>query len=202
MSRQAETRHPIHDLLRRRWSPRAFDPNRPVEHDKLRSLFEAARWASSSFNAQPWHFLVATREQPEDFQKMLSCLAEKNQQWAKTAPVLIIPVASTNFAHNSKANRHAFHDVGLAVGAMLVQATAMDIYAHQMAGFSAEKAREAYQIPEGFEPVSAIAMGYLGDPSSLPEDLRQRELTPSPRKHIEEFVYGGRWGHTADWVKG
>jgi nitroreductase len=202
MSRQAETRHPIHDLLKRRWSPRAFDPNRPVEHEKLRSIFEAARWASSSFNAQPWHFLVATKEQPDEFQKMLNCLVEKNQQWAKNAPVLIIPVATLKFAHNDKANRHAFHDVGLAVGALVVQATALDLYLHQMAGFSPEKAREAYQIPEQFEPVSAIALGYLGDPNSLPEDLRQREHAPSPRKHIDEFVYAGRWGHTADWVKG
>jgi nitroreductase len=200
MARHVDAQHPIHDLLSRRWSPRAFD-SRPVEHDKLRSIFEAARWASSSFNGQPWHFLVATKEQPEEFTRMLSCLVEKNQAWAQHAPVLIIAVASLSFAHNGKPNRHGFHDVGLAVGALVVQATALDIYLHQMAGFSPEKARENYQIPEGFEPVSAIAMGYLGDPNALPEDIRQRELTPSPRKRLGEFVYSEQWGHPAGWLK-
>jgi nitroreductase len=200
MTRHVDARHPIHDLLKKRWSPRAFD-SRPIEHEKLRSIFEAARWASSSFNAQPWHFIVATREKPDEFHKMLSCLMEKNQLWAQHAPVLIITVATLNFHHNGKPNRHAFHDVGLAVGALVVQATALDVYLHQMAGFSPEKARQTYQIPDGFEAVSGIAMGYLGDPNSLPEDVRQRELTPSPRKPLDEFVFSEQWGHPAGWLK-
>ena len=200
MTRHVDAHHPIHDLLKKRWSPRAFG-SRPIEHEKLRSIFEAARWASSSFNAQPWHFIVATKESPDEFQKMLNCLMEKNQLWAQHAPVLIITVATRNFHHNGKPNRHAFHDVGLAVGALVVQATALEVYLHQMAGFSPEKARQTYQIPEGFEAVSGIAMGYLGDPNSLPEDFRQRELARSPRKALEEFVYSGQWGHPAAWLK-
>src|SRR5215208_4639816 len=112
MERLRDAAHPIHDLLRRRWSPRAF-ADRPVEREKLLSVMEAARWAPSSFNEQPWSFLVATKDRPDEHARMLECLAEKNQTWAKAAPVLMISVASLHFARNGKPNRHALHDVGL-----------------------------------------------------------------------------------------
>lgn len=189
----AETRYPIHDLVRRRWSPRAFADTR-VEREKLLSLFEAARWAPSSFNEQPWSFIVATRETPEEFGRLLDCLVEGNRIWARSAPVLMLSVARLGFADDGRPNRHAFHDVGLAVGNLVTQATALGLVVHQMAGFDVEKARSALRIPSGFEPVAAIAVGYQGDPGSLPERLCERERAPRNRKDLADFVHSARWG--------
>jgi nitroreductase len=201
MERLVDARHPILDLLRRRWSPRAFNPNRPVEPGKLRSLMEAARWAPSSNNEQPWHFIVATKDNPGEFGRVLACLVEKNQSWANHAPALMITVASNVFGRNGKPNRHAFHDVGQAVANMTVQATALDLFVHQMAGFSPDAARHAFGIPETAEAVTAVAVGYLGDANLLPEDLRQRETAPTTRKPITDFAFEGKWGQTANWAR-
>lgn len=200
MERLRDAAHSIHDLLRRRWSPRAFS-DRPVEREKLLSLFEAARWAPSSNNEQPWHYLVATRDEPEEFATLLACLVEKNQSWAKHAPVLLLSIATTTFARSGKPNRHALYDTGQAAGYLTMQATALGLFVHQMAGFSVEKARETYHIPDHAEPVAAMAIGYLGDANSLAPDLRERELTLTPRKPIGEFVFRGAWGHGADWAR-
>ncbi len=200
MTRQVDANHPIHDLLRQRWSPRAF-ADQAVATDQLCSLLEAARWAPSSYNEQPWFFLVATKDDPTEFARLLGCFVEFNQQWAKTAPVLMISVASTKFSRNGKPNRHGYHDVGLAVENLVVQGMALGIYTHQMAGIDVEKIRQTYGIPDGFDPVAGIAVGYPGDPGALADELRQRELTPSPRKAMQEFVYAGKWGQTAPWVK-
>src|SRR5712692_6338646 len=201
MEKLAETQYPIHDLLRRRWSPRAFS-SRPVEPDKLRSLWEAARWAPSSFNEQPWSFIVATKQDPAEYARLLSCLVEGNIQWAQHAPVLMVSVARLSFEEDGKPNRHAFHDVGQAAANLIVQATALGLMAHQMAGFHPDKVRELYGVPELNEPVAAIALGYPGDPQSLPDKLRTRELAPRERKHIAEFVFTGRWGKTSSVVAG
>jgi nitroreductase len=196
MEKPAQTDHPILDILKRRWSPRAFS-DRMVEPEKLLSLFEAARWAPSSFNEQPWSFVVATKQKPEEHARLLACLVEGNQQWARAAPVLMVSVAKLKFDHGGKPNRHAFHDVGLAVGNLLVQATALDLFVHQMAGFSPEKVAELYQIPADFEPVAAIAIGYDGELADLPEPTRAKELGPRSRKPIESFVFEGEWGLTS-----
>lgn len=201
MEKLAETKHPIHDLLRRRWSPRAFS-DRAVEPEKLRSLLEAARWAPSSYNEQPWSFIAATKENSAEYERLLSCLVEGNQQWGKTAPVLMLSVAKLCFERNGKPNRHAFHDVGLAAENLVIQAMALGLFVHQMAGFHVEKARELFRIPEGYEPVAAIAVGYAGDPETLPEPLRERELAPSTRKPLEQFVFTGHWGQTSPLVTG
>jgi nitroreductase len=193
LQKPAKTEAPIHDLLAHRWSPRAFD-GRPVERDTLRSLFEAARWASSSFNAQPWYFIVATKDDPENFQRVLDCFVERNQAWAKNAPVVALSVAGLTFAHNGQPNRHAFHDVGQAVANLALQATALGIEIHQMAGIDPEKARQIFGIPEGYEAVAGIALGYPGDPASLPDQLRERELAPRERKPLDSFVFTGQWG--------
>ncbi len=193
MDKPAQTDYPIEEILKRRWSPRAFS-DRIVEPEKLRSLWEAARWAPSSFNEQPWHFIVATRDKPAEHEKLLSCLVEKNQQWARNAPVLMISLTELNFAKTGKPNRHAFHDVGLAMGNLLVEATALDLFVHQMAGFSPEKVKELFTVPEGFEPVAAIAIGYGADPSTAPEAFRQQETAPRSRKSINSFVFEGKWG--------
>src|SRR5438132_14178221 len=153
MEKPALTDYPIEEILARRWSPRAF-ADRKVEPDELRTLFEAARWAPSSFNEQPWSFIVATKDQPEEYAQLLSCLLDKNQQWAQLAPVLMVSVAKLKFEKTGKPNRHEFHDVGLAMGNMLVEATALGLFVHQMAGFSPEKVREIYGVPEEFEPVA------------------------------------------------
>ena len=159
MDRLIDPHHPIHDLIRRRWSPRAFDPDRLVEPAKLRSIFEAARWAPSSNNEQPWRFIVATKDEPEEFGKVLACLVEKNQSWARHAPVLMIGATSLAFERNRQRNRHAFYDLGAAVAFLTMEATAQGLSLHQMAGFSPDKARETFSIPESAEAVVALALG-------------------------------------------
>ncbi|MFQ5818024.1 MAG: nitroreductase family protein [Terriglobia bacterium] len=197
----ADTEYPIHELLRQRWSPRAFAA-RSVEPEKLRSLFEAVRWAPSSFNEQPWSFLVAIRETPGEYERMLSCLVEGNIRWAQNAPVLLLSVAKLHFERTGKPNRHAFHDVGLGAENLVMQATALGLTVHQMAGFQVEKARALFGIPEGYEPVAMMAVGYAAEADSLPEELRARELAPRTRKALEEFVFTGGWGKASPLVSG
>ena len=201
MEKPADTQYPIHDLLKRRWSPRAFS-ERPVEPEALRSLLEAARWAPSSNNAQPWSFIVITKEDQAAHGRLVSCLMEGNIPWAQRAPVLMASVARMSFEDNGKLNRHAFHDVGQAVANLTVQATALGLVVHQMAGFHPDKVRELYGVPKEFEPVAMIALGYPGDPESLPERLKQRELAPRERKPLSEFVFSGRWRKASPVVAG
>ena len=200
MEKLADTTYPIEPVLKRRWSPRAF-AERPVELAKLLSLWEAARWAASCSNQQPWYFIVATREDAAEYARLLSCLRENNQQWASHAPVLMVSVAKLAFDMNSQPNRYAFHDVGLAVANLIVQATALGLFVHQMAGFYPDKVRELYGVPDGFEPVAGIVLGYPGDPAILSEELQQRELAPRARNPLTTFVFQGTWGQTAPLVR-
>jgi nitroreductase len=199
MEKPATTDYQIEATIGRRWSPRAFS-DRAVEPEKLLRLFEAARWAPSSFNEQPWSFIVTTKDKPEEYAELLSCLIEKNQQWAKFAPVLMLSIAKLNFEKTGEPNRHAFHDTGMAVGFLLVQATALGLFVHQMAGFSVPRARESFNVPSGFEPVAAIALGYPAEPEILPEPFRAREVTPRSRKAIKEFVFERKWGEASRLV--
>lgn len=199
MHKAAVTDHPVHELIRNRWSPRAFS-DKAVEPSVLASLFEAARWAASSFNDQPWAYLVATKDDAGNFKKMVAVLMEFNANWAKNAPVLAISVARRNFSHNGAPNPVAVHDVGAANAQLTTEATSRGLLVHQMAGFSHDKARQTFAIPEGWDPVSAIAIGYPGDPESLPDDIRRKELVPRTRKPIREFVMTGSWGHTAPFA--
>lgn len=192
MQKPAQTAHPIHDLLASRWSPRAF-AERSVDRESLGSLLEAARWAPSCFNDQPWSFLVAPREDAAAFSRLSACLMEGNA-WAKNAAVLMVTVARDNFSQTGKPNRHAWHDVGLAVQSLVLQAQALGLGCHQMAGFDADAARQALGIPEGFSPVTMVAIGYPGEADSLPEPLAGRETAPRARKPLEEFVFGAEWG--------
>lgn len=193
LQKHAETSAPVHDIIGKRWSPRAFD-SRPVEPAKLRSMFEAARWAASSYNAQPWYFLVATKDEHEGYKKILESFVEFNQGWAKSAPVLAISVAGLNFTHNGEPNRHAFHDVGQAAATLALEAANLGLQVHQMAGILPDKAKRLFHIPDGFEAVAGIAIGYPGDPDSLPEQLRAQEHGPRQRKPLESFVFDGDWG--------
>ena len=199
MEKPADTQFPIHDLLSRRWSPRAF-AERPVEPEKIQRMLEAARWASSCFNEQPWVFIIATAAQPAEHSKLLSCLVEGNQVWAKRAPLLIITVAKQHFDHNGQPNRHAVHDVGLAVGNLVVQATAMDLFVHQMAGILPKVIREGFSLPSGYEPVTGLAIGYPGDLNVLPEEIRERERAPRSRKALQEFVFAETWGQNPEFL--
>ncbi|MEH1828612.1 MAG: nitroreductase family protein [Nostoc sp.] len=191
----AQTQYPVHDFIRSRWSPRAF-ADRPVEQDKLLSLLEAARWAPSSYNYQPWSFIVATKDEPTEYNRLLSTLVEFNQGWAKNAPILILAVAKVR-SEDGKANRHAFHDVGLALENLILQATSFGLFAHQIAGFNADSARELYQIPDDYEPATVVTIGYPGDPETLSEGLRERELAARVRKPLKEFVFTGQWGNSS-----
>ncbi|MDH5527085.1 MAG: nitroreductase family protein [Nitrospirota bacterium] len=183
--------HDIHPLLRQRRSPRAF-ADRDLADDMLRALIEAARWAPSCFNAQPWRLLVTRKGSPAHG-RLTECLSEGNRRWAPAAPVLILTVARSAF-DGGRPNRHAAHDVGLAVGQLTLQATAVGLCVHQMGGFDPDRARAAFAVPDGFEPVTVVAIGYPGDPDTLPEDLREKELAGRTRMPLESFTFGGEWG--------
>ena len=198
MEKPADVACPIHALLQRRWSPRAF-ADRMVEPEQLQSLFEAARWAPSSNNEQPWHFIVGTKADPSAHDRLVACLKEGNRKWAFRAPVLILSVARLNLEDEGAPNRHAWHDTGMAALSLCLQATALGLVTHQMAGFEIEKARTDLGIPAGYEPVAMIAVGYPGDPASLPDYLRERELKPRERKAVTEFVSHGRWNGPPEW---
>ncbi len=199
INKQADTQYPIHELLRQRWSPLAFSETM-VEPEKLCSVLEAARWAASSYNEQPWSFIVATKDNQGEFERLLGCLVESNQEWAQKAPVLMLSVAKLYFERNGVENRHAFHDVGAAVAELAIQATALGLFIHQMAGFDAPKAKEVYGISEGYEPVAAIALGYVGNSETLSEKLLQRELALRTRKPLEAFVFSGSWNQASPLV--
>ena len=198
--KQASTDHPILQVLADRWSPYGFE-DLPVSAADLRSLFEAARWAASSYNEQPWNYLVATRENSQEFGRLLSCLVEANQAWAKAAPVLILGVVSRQFAKNNKENRAAVHDLGLAAGNLSVEATVRGLSVHQMIGILPDRAREIYEIPVHFEAWTAMAIGYKADPAKLPGVLKERDLALRQRKTLSEFVFTGHWGQPSPLVQ-
>jgi nitroreductase len=189
--RPAPADHPIHELLARRRSTRVFT-GQAVTLDVLRQLFEAARWAPSSGNGQPWSYLVARKEEAAEFARIASVLAPGNA-WAKAAAVLAIAVAALDRVPG-KPNVHAWHDVGLANENLAIQATALGLSIHMMGGYNVEQARELFAIPERWTPVCAIAIGYAGDPAALDEELRKKELAARQRKPIREFVFSGTWG--------
>jgi nitroreductase len=199
MTRPAPVKYPIQELLQNRWSPRAF-ADRDVEPGDLQSLFEAARWAASSYNAQPWHFVIATHHDPEAFERVLGCLVEFNQGWAKGAPLIGISVAKLNF-DDGNPNRHAYHDVGQAAANLAIEAAAKGLQLHQMAGILVDKAREVLSIPAGYDPVAGFALGYPGDAQALPEKLRERELAARQRKQASSFVHQGSWNQEASFLK-
>jgi len=186
--------HDILDLLAKRWSPRAF-ADRPVEPEKIRRMLEAARWTMSSYNEQPWRYVVASRhEDPDTYETLLRCLNEGNQSWAQNAPVLMMSFYKTTFSRNDRPNRCAPHDLGAASAALTIQATAMDLYVHQMAGINKEAVRAAYDVPDEVEPMAGLAVGYLGDPEMLSENRRQSEQAPRSRTPIDTFAFGASWG--------
>ena len=189
----------LHNLIKSRWSPVGFDPGKNISETKLLGMLEAARWAASSSNLQPWRFIVAARENRAEFQKALSVLREGNVLWAQHAAVLMIAAIKKHRAPDIP-NRHASHDLGQAIAQMALQALDYGIYTHQMGGFFPEKAREVYDIPDEYEAFTAIAFGYkTADLSRLGKTHQQREAMPRQRQSLREMVYSGTWGQAADF---
>jgi nitroreductase len=156
------------------------------------SLLEAARWAPSSYNEQPWRFVVARKSDPGTYAKLLGSLVEANQSWSRSAPVLILTLAKRNFTHNGSPNFYALHDAGIALGHLAIQATAMGLSLHIMGGFDHAAVRTAFGIPDDYELGAAVAVGYAGEPETLPERFQQAELAPRSRRPLADLVYAGR----------
>ncbi len=182
----------ILDVLSQRWSPRAF-ALRAIEAEKLTALFEAARWAPSCYNDQPWSFLIMRRGTDAAYEQLLATLMAANQAWAATAPVLVLNTVRKHFSHNGKPNRWAHYDLGLAVGNLLSEATHLGLLVHQMAGFDAELAQRSLALPDDHEAVAVMAIGYLGDPASLPAGVEEKSPAQRERKALAEFAYVGQW---------
>ena len=193
----AKPDHPVLPVIAERWSPYAFD-SRQVEREKLLSCLEAARWAPSSYNEQPWTFILAERADSQAFAQMVECLVEGNRAWAKNAGVLLLTIVAKLFSKNGKPNRAAEHDIGLAAGNMVLQATALGFQGHQMIGIEPAKVRSTYNIPDSHEPLTAIALGYPAavQPNTA-DPLAQRDLAGRGRKPLSEIVISGAWGSPA-----
>ena len=182
----------VHELIRRRWSPRAFS-EKEISPAQLKAIFEAARWAASSYNEQPWRFLVGRRGD-ETYKKIFDSLIEFNQAWARTAPVLVLTAAKKTFTGKGTPNHYGLHDTGAATAVLALQATGDGLHTHSMAGFDAEQARAAFGIPTDYDIGAVTAIGYFGDPASLPAHLEKMEVEPRQRKPLEEIVF-------SDWEK-
>ena len=194
-AKPAKTCVKIHNLIQDRWSPRAFDADRLISYDNLLALLEAARWAASCRNEQPWRFIVCDKQTDvHSWQNAFSILADRNQLWAKNAPVLLLSVAIRDFNHNNQPNRWAEYDTGAAVANLCLQATALGLSVHQMGGFDAEKACELFHLPDDCTPMSMIALGYQGDVNTLADDFKISELAERSRKPLSECFYAGCWG--------
>lgn len=197
--RNAPVDFPINRLIAGRWSPRALSPAR-IDRAVIATLFEAARWAPSSFNEQPWRYLIATKDDPEGYERLASLLVPGNS-WARNGYILALSVTHLQFERNGKPNPHAWHDVGAASENMFLQASELGLYMHQMAGFDREKARSLLAPDAQLEPVAMIAIGYPGDPSSLADQQRAAEAAPRQRMPITGFVFEGGWGKPAVLAK-
>jgi nitroreductase len=198
MSRLNPVDHPVHDVIARRWSPVGF-ADRPVAAADLRSLFEAARWAPSAFNEQPWSFIVARREDADHFAAVHSCLVEGNQDWAANAPVLMLTVASEQFARNGAPNATALYDLGQAVAMLTVEATARGLAVHQMGGILPDRAAELFGVPDGRRVATALAVGYaVDDVTTLPEAWQARDTAPRVRRPLADTVFSTAWRTAAD----
>ncbi len=191
----ATTSVPVDTLIAQRWSPRAFDDTKLVDEKTLLALLEAARWAPSCFGDEPWRFVVCNREQDEAaWEKMLGCLAEKNQLWAKHAPVLMLVGSVPTFSHNGSANRWSQYDTGAASENVCLQAASMGLNAHQMGGFDVEQAHVAFAIPDEVELMAVIAVGYHGATDILHEDFQEMESAKRERKPLNDGFFAGQWG--------
>ena len=190
MQKSKEVAYPVSDLIRNRRSIRSFS-GEPVSEGKIRSLFEATRWAPSSTNEQPWYYLYVTRDQKELWDKYIDCLTDNNKIWAKGAALLIFSMSRKQFTRNNLDNAHALYDLGGANSFLAIQAVELGLQVRQMAGFNIDKVRKNLGVPDNFIPGVFIAVGYPGNVASLPEYLQVREAAPRERFIQEEFVANG-----------
>ncbi len=186
---------PVEELILKRWSPRAF-ADKPVSSADLQTIFTAGSWAASSYNEQPWRFIVGVKPS-ETHTKLLRALIPMNQSWAESAPVLYASFAKKTFSHNQAPNGSAVHDVGAASATISLEATALGLHTHGMAGFDKELLRASFGVPSDFDPVACWALGYLGDPANLPENFKLPEQQPRDRKPLSAFVFND-WDRAAD----
>jgi nitroreductase len=183
----ANTIFPVQEAIRQRWSPRAFSGN-PVASETLQQLFEAASWAPSAMNAQPWRYIYAHHTDTEAFRQLADCLLPGNQPWAPHAPVLMLALAQTQHDDGTP-NGAALHDLGLANGNLILEATALGLHGHFMGGFDRIKARTTFQLPDNLEPVVMLALGYLGSAEQLEEPFLSRERAPRQRRSVAEIAF-------------
>lgn len=183
----AKTKHAIHPLILNRWSARSFH-EKSISEEALEALFEAASWSASSMNEQPWEYLFASKGTAA-FEKMVDCLMDGNQPWAKNGSHMLISLAKRNFEHKGRQNRHHMHDVGAANSALLMQAAEENIYGHMMGGFHMDMALKAFDIdPDEYEIACFIVLGYLDAPEKLDQPFHERELAPRTRKPVSQFT--------------
>ncbi|NOS98731.1 MAG: nitroreductase family protein [Methylotenera sp.] len=195
MQKPAVTQVSINETIANRWSARAYDANKKVSHEQIIALLEAARWAPSCFGDEPWRFIVWDKHADANaWQHAFDCVVPSNQTWVKDAPVLILVCAGTLFGHNQTPNRWAQYDTGAAAENLCLQASHMDLMAHQMGGFNADKTREQFAIPAEYTPMAMIAVGYEGDANNLPDELKARELAARKRKPLGELFFSETWG--------
>lgn len=195
LERPAPTNVAIHDLFKRRWSPRAFDPNRTVTREQLKVLLEAGRWAPSCNGDEPWRYLIWDKSRdPQGWQKAYDCLNENNKKWVKNVPLLMLSCAGSAFEATGKPNRWTQHDTGAASVSMALQAVALGLIIHQMGGWDVEKARAAFAIPPEYTPLAMIAVGYQASPDILDEETKAKEMRPRTRKPIADRFFEGGWG--------
>ncbi|MEK6594196.1 MAG: nitroreductase family protein [Pseudomonadota bacterium] len=200
LQKNALTGVPIHDLMARRWSPRAYDAAKPLSREQLMALLEAGRWSPSCNGDEPWRYLVWDRNaDAQGWQKAFDCLKPGNQAWCKNVPVLMLSCAGSAFSINGNPNRWAQHDTGMASLSIALQAVALGLIAHQMGGFDADKARAAFNIPVDYTPMAMIAVGYQAAPEVLDEETRKKELVTRKRRPLAESFFEGSWGNS---VKG
>ena len=194
-TRKAVTSVPIHELLEKRWSPRAFDAKRSVSREQLAALLEAARWAPSCNGDEPWRYLIWDRARdPDGWQKAYDCLSENNKKWVKNVPLLLLSCAGSIFGHSGKPNRYGQHDTGAASVCLALQGAALGLAVHQMGGYDATKARAAFDIPPEYTPMAMIAVGYQASPDVLDPETREKELKARARKPLDKHFFEGGWG--------
>ncbi len=187
MEKSTEIEMPLLETIQIRRSKRAYS-DKPIEPEKIQSIFEAARWAPSSSNEQPWVYIYATKDQPELWGKLFDALVEGNKIWAERAPLLIMSLIRKNFVRNEKPNASAKYDLGAANALLALQATHLGLNVHQMGGFDRQRAAENLNVPDTHEVAVMIAVGYSGDPDMLPENLKEREISPRERYRQSAFV--------------
>lgn len=192
--KDAITSEPIHEIIKKRWSPRAFDIKRPVPREMIASICEAARWAPSCFNDQPYRYLVwDIHHNKPAFLRAFNCLGEWNQKWVETVPVLFVALADSIFRKTGKPNRWTQYDTGAASMSICLQATALGLMAHQMGGFDGDKLKAEFNVPDKFTPMAMIAVGYQAEIDVLNKDYHEDEKKSRERVPLGRNFFDSEW---------